>query len=136
MEDPIPPSLQTRAITRFFQTRRWDELHETDFTVIMPIPHFNQLKKPLVLPHHYYYHMLTQAHEYLTMWLNMSKYGVKPWDIRGEILAEDINAMRMLDILERDSNLYRERKAVQDQKNQDYINQQKAKHQRRVSGHR
>jgi gamma-glutamylcyclotransferase (GGCT)/AIG2-like uncharacterized protein YtfP len=134
MEDSISPSLQTRAITRYFQTRKWEELPETDFTVIMPIPHFNKLRKPLVLPHYSYYHMLTQAHEYITMWRNMSNYGIKPWDVRGEILADDVNAMKMLDILERDSNTYRERKLIQDQKNQDYINEQKARHQRAAAG--
>ena len=97
----------------------------------MPIPHFNKLLKPLVLPKDRVWDLSTKTHEYLEMWLNMTDYGIKPWDIRGEILSEDITAMKMLDKMKKDADIYRERKRIQDQKTQDYINEQKAKHQPR-----
>ena len=97
----------------------------------MPIPHFNSLVKPLTLPRERLYEMAQKTHEYLEMWLNMLEYGIKPWDIRGEILGEDIVAMKMLDRLKRDSDIYKERKKIQDQKTADYIASQKALHQPR-----
>lgn len=98
----------------------------------MPIPHFNKLVKPVTLPKELFYEMEQKTHEYLEMWINMKNFDIKPWDIRGEILGEDIRAMNMLDTLKHDADIYRERKRIQDQKNQDYINEQRALHQRRV----
>lgn len=136
MENAKHPLLQTRAVTKYFQTGDWNGLHETDFIVVMPIPHFNKLKKPVTLPFDRFHEMEQKTFEYLEMWRNMKDYGVKPWEIRGAVYGEDLRAMHMLDTLQRDADIYRERKRIQDQKNQDYINEQRALHQRAANRRR
>lgn len=87
----------------------------------MPNPRFNKLKKPIVLPDDNFEYIYTTVHESITAWIDWKNYDIKPWDVKGKILSQDINNFNMIDKIYSDVQKYKEAKAKQDAQTDEII---------------
>ena len=71
-------------------------------------PHYNKLKKPLVMPVSMEKYMMSETIEMLEMWTNYQKHGIKPWDISGRITNDDINMLSVIEQIYKDGQKYQE----------------------------
>lgn len=96
----------------FFQGIDWKKIMPVDFRVIMPNPHYNRLKKPLVLPRSYEKSMMDETIQMLETWIANEKHEIKPWAITGKITDADINMLQVIDQIHQDGKKYQENKQV------------------------
>jgi len=67
-------------------------------------PHFNKLGQgqTIKLEKHQISYNEDKLYELFTMWNDYRDFGIKPWDVKGKFLVEDIAALRMMMIIQKD----------------------------------
>jgi hypothetical protein len=113
----------------WFQGTKWEELVTSDFLTIVPIPHFNDIEAPVKLPLDCLPFMTQKSSELISMWVDCHNWNYKPSDFRenNAIFQEDLSAFHMLDRLQEDGRKYQEARQKVEQKNREYIEQERAK---------
>jgi len=99
---------------------------------------FNDLDEVIKLPQDCLPFMMQKSSELISMWIDCHNWNYKPSDFREDnaILQEDLNAFHMLDKLQEDGRKYQEAKQKVDQKNREYIEQERAKFRQSCKGSR
>jgi ribose 5-phosphate isomerase len=103
----------------WLQGKKWDEIINDDFIIIMPNPRFNNLTKPLRLPFEVFPYMHNQVITDLQMWYYHSQLQLSPWDIKkGEVKTEDLKFIENMTILMSDLEQRKRKMAEMQMKNQ------------------
>lgn len=109
----------------WLQEYPWEQLVPSDFTTIMPNPHFNDLEEPLKLPQHRYPHMATMVYHLIRVYIEYKKFEIKPWQWKGEYYDEDIRVLEMFDTMYADALKYKEAKKRGEQAMKQHIEDEK-----------
>jgi hypothetical protein len=109
MEEHKSPFLQTKALMDWFRGVMIKDIHPSHFRTFMKIPWLNHLEKTWMLPKEYESYMMEKTLEYMEMFRNYKKFELYPWQWKGDVYQEDINAMDILEKLAHDQGKLNEK---------------------------
>src|SRR5690349_5516410 len=97
---------------------------ESDFRTLMPNRRFNRIKKPVKVETIQGIYNRERLYELFSMFNDYRDFDIKPWDVKGKYVVEDVNALRMMVKIQNDVDSMKARKKEAEQKTQQDIMEQ------------